>query len=135
MTRARLPIKHVCHYCGVRPGTTIDHIVPRAFGGPDAMWNYVSSCESCNLSKAASWPTCLCGICTAAVDRFLSDPARRERALKRIAEQRDEMNKGIFALLTRVRRLKKHRNAHTALYSHIANYDTTWSDSIVKDDK
>lgn len=124
MTRARLPVKHICHYCGVRAGTTIDHVVPRAFGGPDARWNYVSSCEPCNLDKAATWPICPCDFCRAAVDRFLSDDSRREKALRRLADQSHEMTKGIDAMLDRVAKLQRHRAKHQDLYLHIASYQS-----------
>ena len=44
-----------CHYC--RAALTLDgqwhieHMVPRALGGPDAAGNLVAACAPCNLSK------------------------------------------------------------------------------------
>lgn len=40
-----------CAYCGNR-GTTIDHVVPRALGGPNSYENCVAACFSCNQKKA-----------------------------------------------------------------------------------
>ncbi len=39
-----------CAYCGEQ-AESIDHIVPRAFGGPDHESNYVASCLYCNQLK------------------------------------------------------------------------------------
>ena len=46
-----------CFYCGVRftvvgpDHRTVDHRVPRSRGGPDALWNLVFACFSCNQRK------------------------------------------------------------------------------------
>jgi len=45
-----------CTYCGksIRfSDADIDHIWPRAKGGPDAEWNLVIACQSCNRSKGS----------------------------------------------------------------------------------
>lgn len=42
-----------CFYCGVetfRP--TVDHVVPRHWGGPNVRWNMVQACSDCNNRKA-----------------------------------------------------------------------------------
>lgn len=124
MGRARLREKGKCHYCKRRPGITIDHIVPRAFGGPDAIWNYVSSCETCNLEKGSSWPDCPCDYCTNAVTRFLSNPDRRERTLARLSGQADELSEGIVALNRRAKDLAVRRRGLHILYSTIVNWPT-----------
>ena len=122
MGRARLPQgRNVCHYCEVRPGITTDHIVPRALGGPDAIWNYVSSCPTCNLEKGSSWPTCACDKCSAAVRRFISIPGKREKVLDRLTEQAEELSDGIEALRERANKLRRHRNKINSLYAHIVN--------------
>ena len=49
-----------CHYCNrwfgkkSRTGrtTTLDHVIPRALGGPNAAWNQVLACRQCNEEKA-----------------------------------------------------------------------------------
>jgi hypothetical protein len=120
MPRARLKERLLCHYCGVNPGITTDHIVPRAFSGPDAMWNYVSSCEQCNLDKAASWPTCSCSVCQGAIARFLADPAKRERAMERLAGQISEMNDGILAMHERIAKLSGFRSNLVLLHMQIS---------------
>jgi hypothetical protein len=120
MPRARLKERNLCHYCGVAPGITTDHIVPRAFGGPDAMWNYVSACEQCNLEKAAGWPVCGCPVCQGAIARFLSDPAKRERAQKRLADQASEMTDGILAMRARIVKLETYRGNLLDLAAEIA---------------
>ena len=41
----------VCQICGALrdPSTlTIDHIIPRCEGGPDALWNLRLACQPCN---------------------------------------------------------------------------------------
>src|SRR5688572_21709891 len=42
----------LCHYCNVNPGTTRDHIIPRALGGGGERWNLVPACASCNHTKS-----------------------------------------------------------------------------------
>lgn len=111
----RVRVAPTCHYCGERAGITVDHIVPRAFGGPDAMWNYQPSCEPCNRGKAASWPTCGCQKCTEAVSRFLESAERRTKALSRIHAQSAEMLRGIEALEARVITLRGFLASHDAL--------------------
>lgn len=123
MPRARLREKLVCHYCGVRPGITTDHIVPRAFGGPDAVWNYVSACAICNSEKASSWPTCDCEKCTTAVERFLTDPAKREKAMSILMARADDLTNGIEAKVRELQKLKKQRTSINLLYANIATYD------------
>lgn len=97
--------------------------MPRAFGGPDSRYNYVSSCALCNLEKAASWPTCPCDYCQTAIKRFLSDPDRRAKAMARLSAQTNEMTDGINAMATRIRRLRRHRNKLNSLYLKIANHE------------
>lgn len=45
-----------CHYCG-KPAPEavlqVDHVLPRASGGPDTADNYVASCSACNGGKGA----------------------------------------------------------------------------------
>lgn len=121
MPRARLKQRSICHYCKVRPGTTTDHVVPRAFGGPDARWNYVSSCPTCNLAKAASWPDeNHCDFCRAAVARFLTDEVKREKALVRISSQISELDDGIFSMQNRIERLSTFRRRLLSLHENIA---------------
>ena len=47
-----------CHLCGERlkyaGDWQIDHLVPRAFAGPDEEWNFLPVCKFCNLIKKAS---------------------------------------------------------------------------------
>jgi 5-methylcytosine-specific restriction endonuclease McrA len=43
---------YLCHYCGA-PATEVDHVIPHARGGSDAISNLVASCRPCNLSKGA----------------------------------------------------------------------------------
>jgi 5-methylcytosine-specific restriction endonuclease McrA len=39
-----------CGYCGI-PADTVDHMTPRARGGPDALENMVPACAPCNRRK------------------------------------------------------------------------------------
>lgn len=48
-----------CQYCGCKPGTeelTIDHVVPKSYGGKTTWENCVLSCTSCNARKADRVP-------------------------------------------------------------------------------
>jgi len=47
--------KHTCQYCGKEyksEDLTVDHVVPRAIGGPTAWDNVVACCKRCNNRKA-----------------------------------------------------------------------------------
>lgn len=135
MGRTILKDKGICHYCRAKYGTTTDHIVPRAFGGPDSMWNYVPSCEPCNLMKGADWPTCECERCLAAVTRFLSSPTRRIQTLARLARQGDELTEGITALNRRAKQLGERRKSLRTLYAIISTWPSDpeiLSESVVK---
>lgn len=60
-------LRPYCHYCGAPKANTRDHIVPRAWGGPDEGFNIVPACGPCNTRKADSLPTCPCEKCLAAM--------------------------------------------------------------------
>lgn len=48
--------RFTCQYCGRTPPDVllhVDHIVPRAEGGPDDPENLRTACQDCNLGKAA----------------------------------------------------------------------------------
>ena len=48
---------HQCQYCGVREGPmTIDHVVPKSFGGRDSWENLVCACIECNNKKGHRTP-------------------------------------------------------------------------------
>lgn len=126
MPRAKLPGRErlLCHYCGVRPGTTIDHVVPRALGGPDARYNYQPSCETCNYSKGSSWPTCPCDFCESARVRFLSNPEKRQRVMDRILDNIMELDQAESALKSQARVLRGRRIDYGKLYGEIKFYPT-----------
>jgi 5-methylcytosine-specific restriction endonuclease McrA len=43
---------HLCQYCGKTESMlTVDHVVPKAKGGPDTWENLVAACVSCNNKK------------------------------------------------------------------------------------
>ena len=42
---------HECGYCGKR-ADTIDHVVPRALGGPNTWENVTAACGKCNRRKS-----------------------------------------------------------------------------------
>lgn len=73
-----------CHYCQGW-ATTKDHIVPKVAGGADSFWNYVPACQTCNLSKGASRPTCECAHCTRAVKLWRSGHRRKGAPKPRVA--------------------------------------------------
>lgn len=44
-----------CRYCGATPHRVyleVDHVIPRAHGGPTTMDNLVTACGSCNVGKS-----------------------------------------------------------------------------------
>ena len=48
-----------CRYCGVelhQRRATLDHVIPRSRGGPNAISNLRISCKFCNMAKAARLP-------------------------------------------------------------------------------
>lgn len=52
----------VCFYCGTfltkgHPLRTVDHVIPRAKGGANRMWNLVVACKPCNRDKGDREPT------------------------------------------------------------------------------
>ncbi|MQY16445.1 hypothetical protein SRB5_66440 [Streptomyces sp. RB5] len=47
--------RHRCAYCG-RRATTVDHVLPRAQGGPDSWLNTVAACADDNHRKADRTP-------------------------------------------------------------------------------
>jgi hypothetical protein len=42
---------HKCGYCTKQGAEHVDHIVPRALGGPDCLANFAAACAQCNLMK------------------------------------------------------------------------------------
>ncbi len=47
---------HACQYCGSSKRLTLDHVVPRAQGGPHTWDNVVTACEGCNHRKGNRTP-------------------------------------------------------------------------------
>lgn len=43
-----------CQYCGNQKALTIDHVIPRSKGGPNAWENVVACCTACNKRKGDS---------------------------------------------------------------------------------
>lgn len=71
----------VCHYCGRKTNREIsrlyptrDHIVPRSFGGPNTMDNYVLACAGCNSERGTNLFYCKCRDCHERVLDALYDP-------------------------------------------------------------
>lgn len=106
MTQSKEKVVELCHYCGRKPGVTIDHIVPRAFGGASANYNYQPSCQDCNGAKSDFWPTCTCEKCTNAVKRFLDDPTKRAYALRKLDKNASNLNEGIRRYHVEIKKLK-----------------------------
>ena len=48
---------HTCQYCGIRSvPMTIDHIIPRQWGGEESWYNLATACVRCNTSKGNKTP-------------------------------------------------------------------------------
>ncbi len=49
--------RHTCQYCGTSASRlTVDHVIPRARGGPSSWENSVTACAPCNVKKADRLP-------------------------------------------------------------------------------
>lgn len=45
--------RHTCQYCGDKKGImTVDHVIPKRYGGGDVWENLVCACSRCNNLKA-----------------------------------------------------------------------------------
>ena len=111
--------RHLCHYCGIRGGVTIDHIVPRCFGGPDVIWNLVSACEPCNREKGSKWPTCPCDKCQTAINNFCARPDLVMVAKKLLLDRRQDMDNGIEGMYRRIGVLEGLRAGVTGVLDEI----------------
>lgn len=49
----RVGARKVCRTCLRRPSEHLGHVWARAWGAPDALWNYWPQCAACNLSAGA----------------------------------------------------------------------------------
>lgn len=47
----------MCHWCGVRPATTADHLIETDRGGTNDKTNLVPSCKSCNSRRGQEYQT------------------------------------------------------------------------------
>ncbi len=48
---------HTCQYCGSKSGpVTVDHVIPRRYGGRDTWENLVCACVRCNSKKRDRTP-------------------------------------------------------------------------------
>lgn len=68
-----------CHYCSAildDNDITVDHIVPRAVGGPDGRWNLVTACKRCNSRYGNVLNKCQCSRCDLALQMFLNGVKR-----------------------------------------------------------
>ena len=49
--------EYTCQYCGRKMRTlTLDHVLPRRYGGPQTWTNLVAACASCNRRKGGKLP-------------------------------------------------------------------------------
>ncbi len=49
--------RHICQYCGKNSKPmTVDHIIPKSYGGDDSWENLVTACLACNNRKADRTP-------------------------------------------------------------------------------
>lgn len=66
---------YACTYCGAtyddrRPHlTTLDHLIPKRHGGPQAKWNLAIACAPCNRRKHAQ-------VTTAALEKLIRNLRR-----------------------------------------------------------
>ena len=50
--RIRAALPQVCVHCGATEGLTLDHVVPRVYGGTNERSNFQILCLPCNRLKA-----------------------------------------------------------------------------------
>lgn len=43
--------RHTCQYCGSKKQLTLDHVIPKAWGGQHTWDNVVAACSPCNSKK------------------------------------------------------------------------------------
>lgn len=49
--------RHICQYCGDTAGPmTVDHLIPKSYGGSDTWENMVCACDRCNNQKGDRLP-------------------------------------------------------------------------------
>lgn len=49
--RLKMTVPQACYYCGSIEKLSVDHLMPRVFGGTDDADNLIWACRSCNSSK------------------------------------------------------------------------------------
>ncbi len=49
--KIKIQTGHTCNYCGSTERLTLDHILPKKFGGQDDAENLIYACRYCNSSK------------------------------------------------------------------------------------
>ena len=49
--KLKLILPQACCYCGAKQSLSVDHLLPKAKGGPHTGDNMIWSCKSCNSSK------------------------------------------------------------------------------------
>src|SRR5881398_1235375 len=81
---------NICEYCGLPQSSQeatfhVDHIEPRADGGPTELSNLALACVTCSIKKAAASPGARPPI-EAARAFVSSPPARMVRALPLVAD-------------------------------------------------
>ena len=86
----------VCQYCSKKMGrseATIDHVVPRAQGGPSTYENTVTSCSSCNAKKRDRTPK-------QAGMKLLNTPKPPEKELLQFQHEVEKMYESFIAELS-----------------------------------
>ena len=48
--------RYTCQYCGGQKQLTLDHVIPKSWGGQHSWDNVVTACSPCNTSKGARSP-------------------------------------------------------------------------------
>lgn len=125
-------IGEICHYCGKRPSTTIDHIVPKSMGGTMYLWNIQPACSPCNHAKADNWPTCECEKCQAAVVRHLAWPEKAARTFEALAIQREHTEENIAGMYDAIERMKWKLREHDRFVEHLQELTETAERSKVE---
>lgn len=89
-----------CHYCLrllAHSTATLEHVVPRAWGGQSGLRNLVMACQRCNGTRGSELVVCPCPFCVAARLHWVNHHASRA-ARHAVAEGRLDLRAGAGAV-------------------------------------
>lgn len=116
-----------CHYCGENVIKTVgnkrqatrEHIVPRAYGGPNSIKNYVLACAECNNARGTSLFYCECEyICGPVIRKAMEGTVLIDTIFKGIIDH------------NRHRVYRNHEGVWCSQIFHGRKHHDTWQDAM-----